>query len=148
MNENKNWAHIRTQDWILLICLLFLMCIYTNFIQTCNWSPAFSLSSGTMYRAGTVCLVENGPYVARIDTGWLACATVNRLNDNTESWFSLVADGAFFRSVNVLIDWAVECLKKNPLSGFSKLTCTELAKSVFLKRNPMKWKRKQSILLI
>lgn len=54
---------------------------------------------------------------------------MNRLNDSTESWFSLATDGAFFMSVNVFTDWAVECLKKNPLSGFSKLTCTELAKS-------------------
>lgn len=133
------WAHIMYK---LLFSNDIYMSTYNYNIPTCICSPTLSVSSGTIYRAGTVCFVENGPYVALIETGWFACTTVKRLNDNTESWFSFVIDGVFLRSDNVFGDCTVECLKKKPLSGFSKLTWTELVKSRMLEKRNTKGLRK------
>jgi len=44
-----------------------------------NFLPVvfIGMGSGTIYLAGTVCLVLKGPYVALIEIGWLLCNTVN-----------------------------------------------------------------------
>lgn len=82
-----------------------------------------SNGSGTIYLAGTVCFVENGPYVARMEIG---CDDWKTVNLSTERILDGVdVDGSTLERSGIA--WMC-CFgvwrKKNPPSLFSKWTST------------------------
>lgn len=87
--------------------------------------------SGTIYRAGTVCFVLNGPYVALTEIGCELWKTVNRSIDNgmpPEESASSVSDVAEASRIegggNGGKCCLGCCLMKKPPSLFSKWTLT------------------------
>lgn len=99
---------------------------FCDVVTVAELSVAVSEISGTINRAGTVCFVENGPYMARIETGWVVCTTVNLSTDKTVSCedFMDVLDEGWFDVTSLTPFCLGECLRKNPLSGDSKCTST------------------------
>lgn len=93
--------------------------------------------SGTTYRAGTVCLVLNGPYVALTEIGCELWNTVNRSIDNGIPFevsappVPAVEDASSMEGGGITGKCCLGCcLMKKPPSLFSKCTLTHSEEAI------------------